>query len=191
MLSRHARQTGFTLIEMLVVVIIIGIVISTMVISIRTGDLGEQMENELVRMRSLINLARDEAVLQGYDVALAIKEDGYSFQWYDIKEQRWQAFTDDKVFRERPLLPGTRFVLVIDDLPVKEKPSRPGLSESNTDKDKKQAVEDENVQRVIIFPSGDVFPFELILRKDDESLQFKLVTSESGEIEIELPDEIS
>ena len=173
------------------VVIIIGVIMSTMVISIRTGDLDEHMENELLRLRSLINLARDEAILQGHDMALAITEDGYAFQWYDVKQQKWLALDDGKVFRERKLLPGTEFVLVIDDMPVNEKTNRPGLSRKEDDKKDAAQEEEDNVQRVVIFPSGEVFPFELILRKQDATVQFRLLANEAGELEIELPDEIS
>lgn len=59
------------------------------------------------------------------------------------------------------------------------------------DEDKKKQEEEEQVQRVVIFPSGEVFPFELILQKDDESTQFKLIANADGEVEVQLPDEIS
>lgn len=182
---------GFTLIEMMVVLVIIGIIVSSIVLSIRTDDLSEHMEIEMNRMRALLMLAREEAILQDHDMALAIKEDGYSFQRYDVKEQKWLPMDDGQVFRARKLLPGTELILVIADLPVKEKPDRPGLSRNKSDEDEKQKEEEENVQRVVIFPSGDIFPFELILRKQDESVQFKLVANEDGEIELELPEDAS
>ena len=170
--SRSSK--GFTLIEMMVVLIIIGIIVSSIVLSIRTDDLSEHMEIEMNRMRALLMLAREEAILQDHDMALAIKEDSYSFQWYDVKLQKWQPMDDGQVFRERKLIAGTELILVIENLPVKDKPDRPGLTRKKTDDKEKQKEEDENVQRVVIFPSGDIFPFELILRKLDESVQFKL-----------------
>lgn len=183
---------GFTLIEMMVVLVIIGIIVSSIVLSIKTDDLSEHMEIEINRMRALIMLAREEAILQDHDMALAIKEDSYKFQWYDIKTQKWLPMDDGQVFRERKLVPGTELVLVIADLPVKDKPDRPGLStdkKDEADAKQKQEDEDENLQRVVIFPSGDIFPFELILRKQDETVQFKLMTDQAGEIDIEFPED--
>ena len=185
---RHHR--GFTLIEMMVVLLIIGIVVSSVVLSINTDDLKEHMEIEMNRLRALINLAREEAILQDHDMALVIKEDSYSFQWYDIKQEKWLAVDDGQVFRERKLPPGTNMVLLIEDLPTTEKHSRPGTSLTLDVKDKEQQQEEEDVQRVVIYPSGEVFPFELILQKEDESTQFKLVADADGEVTVQLPDEL-
>ena len=183
--SLHHHR-GFTLIEMMVVLLIIGIVVSSVVLSINTDDVKEHMEIEMNRLRALINLAREEAILQDHDMALVIKEDSYSFQWYDIKQEKWLAVDDGQVFRERKLPPGTNMVLLIEDLPTTEKHSRPGTSLTLDGKDKEQQQEEEDVQRVVIYPSGEIFPFELILQKEDESTQFKLV----GEVEVQSPDEL-
>lgn len=185
---RHHR--GFTLIEMMVVLLIIGIVVSSVVLSINTDDVKEHMEIEMNRLRALINLAREEAILQDHDMALVIKEDSYSFQWYDIKQEKWLAVDDGQVFRERKLPLGTNMVLLIEDLPTTEKHSRPGTSLTLDVKDKEKQQEEEDVQRVVIYPSGEIFPFELILQKEDESTQFKLVANADGEVEVQLPDEL-
>ena len=182
------HHRGFTLIEMMVVLLIIGIVVSSVVLSINTDDVKEHMEIEMNRLRALINLAREEAILQDHDMALVIKEDSYSFQWYDVKQEKWLAVDDGQVFRERKLPLGTNMVLLIEDLPTTEKHSRPGTSLTLDGKDKEQ--EEQDVQRVVIYPSGEVFPFELILQKEDESTQFKLVADADGEVTVQLPDEL-
>ena len=185
------QHSGFTLIEMMVVLLIIGIVVGSVVLSVNTDDLKEHMEIEMNRLRALVNLAREEAILQDHDMALVIKEDSYSFQWYDVKQQKWLAVDDGRVFRERKLPPGTNMVLLIEDLPSVEKHSQPGTTLELDGKDQEQQQEEEDVQRVVIYPSGEVFPFELILQKEDESTQFKLVADADGELSVQLPDEIS
>lgn len=181
------KDRGFTLIEMMVVLLVIGILVSTIVISVKTDDLEEHMEIEMQRLQALITLAREEAILQGYDMALALKEDKYLFQWYDTQEQKWLPVDDGQVFRERAILPGTEMVLVIEDLPQEKTTSRPGLSLNDDDKESEE--QEDDIQRVVIFPSGEVFPFELILRKEDASRQFKLIANEQGDIVVQHPDE--
>ena len=59
----QTKQTGFTLIELMVVLVIIGIIMSVMVMSIRTGDISEHMEIEVNRLHALVSLAQEEAIL--------------------------------------------------------------------------------------------------------------------------------
>jgi general secretion pathway protein H len=183
----RTRQTGFTLIEMMVVLIIIGVVVSTIVMSIRTGDIGEHMEIEMNRLQALLRLAQEEAVLQGQFMALAIGENSYRFDVKDIEKDTWSAMQDDRVFRERALLPGTHLVLVIDDIEDKKKDEFK-LQLSDDKKQDKQPQEDD-YQRLQIEPSGEIFPFELIMRNEDDSIEYKLVLGDDGELSIISPEE--
>jgi len=184
---RSVRQTGFTLIEMMVVLVVIGIMISVMVLSIRTGDISEHMEIEMNRLHALVILAQEEAILQGQVLALAVGETSYRFDIKDIEKETWSAMNDGRVFRERSLVTGTHLVLVIDDLEDdKRKDFKLALSGEG---DEKQ--EDDDVQRIQIEPSGEMFPFELIMRNDEETVEFKLVMGEDGVLNIILPEETS
>ena len=170
----------------MVVLIIIGIIVSSIVLSINTDRLEEHMEIEMNRLHALVNLAREEAILQGEDMALAINEEGYRFERYDMEKQIWLPLEDAQVFRQRSIPIGTEMILVIEDLPVEKDDANPGLSTTEQDED----IEDQNVQRVFIFPSGEIFPFELILRREDATAEFRLVATEDGELTIKLPEEI-
>ena len=172
---------------MMVVIVIIGIVVGTMVMSIRTGDISEHMEIEMNRLQALVKLAKEEAILQGQVMALAVGENSYRFDVKDIEKDTWSAMQDDQVFRERALVPGTHLVLVIDDIEDKKKDEFK-LQLSDDKKQEKQQEEDD-FQRVEIDPSGEIFPFELIMRNEDDSIEYKLVLGDDGELSIVSPEE--
>jgi len=182
------RQRGFTLIEMMVVLVVIGIMVGTMVLSINTDNIEEHMEIEMNRLNALVTLAQEESILQGQVMALAISENKYRFEIRDIENEKWVAMTDDRVFRERTVVPGAHLVLVIEEQEQETKKDfKLALSE---DREDTEQVEDDDFQRLTIEPSGDMFPFELIIRKDDESVEYKLVLGEDGELKIIYPEEL-
>lgn len=182
-------QRGFTLIEVMVVLLLIGIVMSTVVLSIRTDDIEEHMEQELKRINTLLILAREESILQGQVMALAVSENKYRFEVRNVSEERWQPLQDEAVFRERSTVPGTHFVLVIDQLnDARQNSFSKKTNEADADKKK---PEDDGYQRVTIEPSGEIFPFELILRKDDETIEYRLQLDEDGELNIIQPEDLS
>ncbi len=173
--TRYRSQSGFTLIEMLVVLVIIGIVITSVTLSIRTDDRSEKMETEMQRIQALLKLAREEAVMQDEDIALRVSEDKYSFEI--LGEKGWEPISDDKVFRERKVVDGTELALKVDDLEI--------------DFGKQQeAAGDDKIPppRIFILSSGEIMPFELILRTVDQSLQYSLKTQQDGTVKLIMPD---
>jgi len=87
---------GFTLIEMLVVLLIIGIIMSMVTLSIRSDDRAEKMEEEMQRIQALLKMAREEAVMQDEDIALRVSDNSYAFEV--LGEKGWQPISDDKIF---------------------------------------------------------------------------------------------
>ena len=194
---KRPHQNGFTLIEMMVVLVIMGIIVSMMVISLNSNDIQEDMEVEMTRLRVLINLAQEEAILQGQVMSLAISENTYRFDILNVEDETWQTLTDEKVFRERSVVAGTTFSLVIDEIEKEARNSefkRELTLEEEKEKKEKQAdvdEEEDKYQRIYIEPSGEMFPFELILRNEDETIEVKLVLGEDGELTIVLPEDFS
>ena len=173
--KRAVAQSGFTLIELLVVLVIIGIIVSTAVLSISHSDISAEMDVEIRRIHTLIELAREEAILQGHELALTVERDRYLFESFE--ENKWQPLTKDKIFRERKLPLGMELALVVENVKL-------NLTKK-TDDDEKDKQEPA---RIYLLSSGETSPFELILRSADESVQFRLKAGDDGKIEMIRPE---
>lgn len=86
-------ERGFTLIEVLIVVAIVGVVGSIIALSSRSAP-SRLLEAEADRLIQLLSMARDEAELSGQPLALTFSTEGYVFQKRD-RRGRWHPFSDD------------------------------------------------------------------------------------------------
>lgn len=190
--SRMARRgvrgrDGFTLIELLVVVVIIGIVSSIVLLSL--GLLGDDraLRQEARRMASLIELAADEAVLQGRDFGLEIMESGYRFVEHDPVEDQWYELLGDELLRQRSLPESTYFELFIEDRRVQLDAAAAELAGTAPGDDEQDGDGDRSgdyAPHGLILSSGEVSPMRLeILREaDDRSIGVEITAA--GEIEV-------
>jgi general secretion pathway protein H len=157
---RHRSfQSGFTLIELLVAVVVISIIVSIGLLSL--GVLGDdrQLRREAFRIGSLLEVAQDEAVMQGREFGLEVLLSSYRFVEFDPFQRRWAELQTEDVFRARQLPEGIEFDLLLEDKSVLLKIDAEDLSEE--DKEKNSNSKNEFAPHILIFSSGDSTPFEL------------------------------
>jgi general secretion pathway protein H len=95
---RLVSQRGFTLLELLVVLVIVGITLG--VVSFKAApDNHKSLQNEAQRIALLLQLARDEAIVRNRPVAFEAEADHYRFMVRD--EDDWEPIADDDLMRER------------------------------------------------------------------------------------------
>lgn len=167
-MNSHGR--GFSLIELLVVIAIIGIVMSIALMSL--GLLGDDrdLQTEGRRMIALVQVAQDEASMQGREFGLELMASSYRFVEYDPLLDVWGELIGDDTLRMRRLpediefdlfLEGQRVVLDLDPAEFEDADESPirGISESYA-------------PHVLIFSSGDTTPFELHITRlaDNQSV---------------------
>lgn len=109
-----ALKRGFTLIEMLVVLLVMGLLAGLVTVS-ATPDDRARLDVEAERLAQLISLAATESRLTGKAVAWTADGPGYRF-WRFSEDSGWLPFSDD-VLRARTLPSGMTILrLQVDNL---------------------------------------------------------------------------
>ncbi|WP_372866823.1 type II secretion system minor pseudopilin GspH [Pseudomonas sp.] len=86
---------GFTLVELLVVIVILGSLIGLAVLSTGIAGPARELRNEAERLAGLIGVLAEEAVLDNREYGLLLHADGYRVLRYDPLAARWQALDDE------------------------------------------------------------------------------------------------
>ncbi|MDP2227620.1 MAG: type II secretion system minor pseudopilin GspH [Moraxellaceae bacterium] len=89
---RH--PAGFTLLEVLMVVLVVGILSSIVLLNINLGGPERRMADETERLASVLSLAAEEAVMQNREYGLLLEEQAYHFLCFDEKKQKWRGCTE-------------------------------------------------------------------------------------------------
>jgi general secretion pathway protein H len=103
---RHLAQQGFTLIEVVVVLFIIGIMASFAVIGMGGGGQDRVVEQEARRVTALLELVRDEGILTAREQAMGFTEHAYVFlRRYRVADRsyEWLPVEEDPTLRRRDL----------------------------------------------------------------------------------------
>jgi len=150
------RSKGFTLIEILVVLVIMAVIISLAVLSIGTTGRDAQLDEESRRIEGLVDMLHERALLEGRDFGLRIEPTGYGFVVYSADRDRWLPLSDEHEFRHRDLPKGVTFRLELDSVNVVLKPVEQTLS----------ADDPPPPPQVAIAASGEGTPFHLTLLRD-------------------------
>ena len=150
------RSRGFTLVEILVVVVIIAFVTSIAILSVGSTGRDTQLDEETRRIEGLIGLLHERALLEGRDFGLRVEPAAYEFVVYDPNRDRWLTFDQETEFRHRELPKGVSFQLQLDSQIVVIKPLDRTLSSDAAPPG----------PQVAIAASGEGTPFRLTLMRD-------------------------
>jgi type II secretion system protein H len=105
---KQSPESGFTLIELMVVMVIIAVGISVAVIALRPDNRGVVRE-EGERLAALLGLANEESGVNGMPLAWIGNESGYEFQARELTDRGpdWTVVRGDDLLHPRQLPTGT------------------------------------------------------------------------------------
>jgi general secretion pathway protein H len=204
--AARSAQSGFTLLEILVVVVIIGVITSMAVISVNVLGKDRQLDEEAARLRAILQQVQEEVVLQGRDVGMRVDAHGYDFMRYDARRARWQLDTDDPMLKERTLPDGIEAELWLEsrrvqlETRVPPPPPEPESESTPTDPDPRlidrlDAAPDAEdpakktpAPQIVVQASGDLVPFELLLHSSSSNERRAIRGNVEGQIDVQDPD---
>lgn len=177
LLKPAIKTKGFTLLEVLVVIALIGLIIS----SIQFNFSGKRPEDTLKRVSyqfaELFENAANYGLLNNIELGLYINKNTYRFlgydgvKWSEIEQQDWLAMQE--------LPEGVTLTLSLDDLPIEEPllfdssvfkgESEEYLSFKAIEEAKKAKQEKQLLPQVYILSGGDLTPFSLTFHFTEEA----------------------
>ena len=195
---RLARRSlaGFTLVEMLVVIVIIGLIAAATLLSIGGSGKDSQLEQERDRLAALVDYVRERAALQTVEYGLRCEQGGYRFLMYDNRQARWLEDPLDDLLRARKLPAGLEIALVVEDraivLPRSSATAKPEasatLSGSAATKGGGAATPPgttpDLTPQVMLYSNGDLTSFKLTLSRTGTGRSTALTGTSAGKFEV-------
>ena len=169
------RTAGFSLLELMVVVAIIGLMAGAFVLSVDLGGEEREQEAEAQRLSGLIRLLREEALMQNRDFALELTETGYRFLQYDYLQLRWLPPLNERLFLEYSLPDERlRLELMLEGRYV----SLEQVFEEDPEDD------EEHEPQLLMLSSGELTPFEVEFHFAQNRGIYRLSAQIDGTLEV-------
>jgi len=169
---RFARSSGFSLLELLVVVAIIAVFVGAAVLSLSVAGNDPATEQQAARLKGVLDLVREEALMQNRDFGVVFTASAYRFYTYDYGVQAWVEPADDRLLAEHALEESLELGLWVEDREI--------VLEDDLDPND---LEDPQPQ-VMILSSGEMTPFEARVSRAASAGEHVLTAAVDGEIEI-------
>jgi general secretion pathway protein H len=159
---------GFTLLELLAVVVIIGIVLSAVILSI-SDPRSKQLTFATEQLQALTQLAQEQALFNSEEIGIQFWASGYQFLRRD--QQQWLPISDNTALRARELPEDLSLALYLEGLRVQLPSTLSGGKAAAAG------------PQVFLFPSGEITPFEVRV-EDAGGAHTSLIADALGNLDI-------
>jgi general secretion pathway protein H len=154
-LKKHLPAKGFTLLELLIVLVIIGILFSFAALSLNTRP--NPAKQAAYQIHQRLNLALEDSVLRSQIMGWTLTTTRQYFSRYH--NQQWQALKQDPLLSSYPLDPMLNYQLQIDNLNV--------IASQNS------------LPQIMLLPDGSSSHFVLIIRAADSDAAYKIYSQQN------------
>lgn len=163
---------GFTMIEILVVLIVVGLLAALAVANLGGNQQKREMENAVSKMFLLMQAASEQAVLDNSEIGLKLDEQEYRFLRFQDITGEWVPMKD-RMFRNYQWPEWLVVTDIIED----------NLPRLTTD-------EEQLRPDIVFFSSGEITPFEMEFTiGTDTDLMYRIYTDETGQLDWLKPGE--
>ena len=175
--TRHTRHTrphlirperGFTLIEIMISLLIIGILLGMATLSLRNDSGNRNLKKEIGMLRHNMILAAREAVINHQEIGLRISAHDYQFLSFN-EQQQWVVPPGDPFFRPHSLPANSTLILHVEGQRITLPPSPAGLPQ------------------LFFFSSGEQIPFQMEIHTSNLK-RFQLSGDLNGSLHLSQPN---
>ncbi len=173
----NLKCSGFSLIELMVVLVIIGVSAMIVMLSFNPPSGSDDLEKQARRFQVVFDMASDYAILNQVELGLRVEQEENSYHFLMLDEdQNWQLIDNEAFFAATTLEQEFSLELELDGLPwVEDEDLFDGTLFDETLSVSEEGVEigEEEEERpdppqVFIFSSGEITPFSLIMKFEPE-----------------------
>lgn len=165
--QRSTGQPGFTLLEVMVVIVIIGIIFSMASLNVFQST-DRQLEEAARRFAALAQLANEEAIINNRNYAVGLSKVGYEFYQLDNLGNVSPVDAGEAAFRQREIPPFGQFEAMINGeditLPASLKPKKKSQGLKSDEEDK------SDIPKIFFLSSGEMTPFEVSIESEEGHL---------------------
>ncbi len=156
---RSMPRTGFTLIEILVVVLVVSILMGVVIASFSGADREQTLRGYAERLALKIELARDKSLQANREWGVYIDDEGVRFAEFDEVNGEWIPRAD-KPFSAESYEQALEYEVDVEEF------------------DALLGDEDEDLPDIVLFSSGETTPFTITLAPRDWETQPWALTSD-------------
>jgi len=159
------QNKGFTLIEVMLVIVVIGVLMSAVQFTFQSNQSHQQLEKAALRFAGVFELASEYGMLNNVELGLLVTEESYEFLGYDGTQ--WTTLADVDALAAYQLPESISLLLSLDDLPIENTlltSAEQLLPEDESFSEQKKTVQPQ----VVILSGGDISPFSLSFYYRDE-----------------------